>query len=197
MRILLIVGWLFVGLAAVIFHFGPGQERLELDRTSIMIGDARQSVSNGDWQKAVEQFDRVLASLPDNRREEILQLRLEKCKAQMFAAQLPDARASLADLLDETANDETLDRQFRDDVRSTLANSQYYMTWLMRLEGLPEDEWMPEIESARQNYRLLAENADQIGDAMLAARATDDLESAVRLARMDLGELQGLPLPSQ
>lgn len=197
MRILLIVGWLFAGLAAVIFHFGPGQEQLELDRTSRMIRDARQSVASGDWHKAVEQFDRVLAALPDDRRAELFQLRLEKCKAQMFAAQLPQARDALAELLDETANDETLDARFRADVRATLANSQYYMTWLMRLEGLPEEEWMPEIESSRQNYRLLAENADQIGDALMAARATDDLESAVRLARMDLGELQGLPLPSQ
>ena len=42
--------------------------------------------------------------------------------------------------------------------------SQYYMTWLMRLEGLSADEWEPEIESARQTYRLLAEQAEAAGD---------------------------------
>ncbi len=63
----------------------------------------------------------------------------------------------------------------------------------MRLEGAPREEWEPRIESARQTFKQLA------GDASGAARqeAQEDLESAIRLARMDLSELQGLPLPSQ
>jgi hypothetical protein len=78
-----------------------------------------------------------------------------------------------------------------------MANAQYYMTWLMRLEGLGRDAWEPEIESARQTYKLLAEQAEQRGDTPAAKTHQEDLESAIRLARLDLSELQGLPLPSQ
>ena len=56
--------------------------------------------------------------------------------------------------------------------------------------------WEPEIEAARQNYKLVAARAEQAGNAELAATETENLEAALRLARMDLTELQGLPLPS-
>jgi len=81
--------------------------------------------------------------------------------------------------------------------RSALANAQYYQTWLMRLEGHPREDWEPEIEAARQNFSLLAEQAEAKGDAAGATMHEKDLESVIRLARMDLTELQGLPLPSQ
>ena len=122
---------------------------------------------------------------------------LEKAKCQMMAAKLPEARETLEGLLDDVRNDETSDKKFSAEVQSALANSQYYMTWLMRLEGLPEEQWKPEIEAARQHYTQLTIDAEELGDEELKQRSSEDLESAVRLARMDLSELQGLPLPSQ
>ena len=83
------------------------------------------------------------------------------------------------------------------DARHTLANSEYYLTWLMRLEGLGRDEWEPRIEAARQTFKLLSEEARTSGDDVACQKDREDLESAIRLARMDLTELQGLPLPSQ
>jgi hypothetical protein len=71
------------------------------------------------------------------------------------------------------------------------------MTWLMRLEGKSRQDWEPVIEAARQSYRLLAEQSGAGDDGEAHARDLQDLESAVLLARMDLTELQGLPLPSQ
>ena len=83
------------------------------------------------------------------------------------------------------------------EARSTAAIAQYYITWLMRLEGMGREEWEPEIDAARATYKLLAEQAQERGNTVEAKKHQEDLESAVRLARMDLGELQGLPLPSQ
>ncbi|MDG1890323.1 MAG: hypothetical protein P8L18_03340 [Verrucomicrobiota bacterium] len=77
---------------------------------------------------------------------------------------------------------------------STFSNDT---TWLMRLEGLPEDKWKPEIEPSRQPYRLLAEKDLREGVGAGFKMHQEDLESAIRLERMDLGELQGLPQPSQ
>jgi len=197
MRTLLIVAWLFTGLGGVIYHFGPGQEKMEIDRINQMLKVARQSVEAEDWPKAVEQFDQVLADLPAEKITESRRLILEKAKAQMMAAELPKARESLESLLLDVRQDDEADPRFVADVQSTLANSQYYMTWLMRLEGMPEEEWMPEIEAARQHYTQLTLDAKKIGDTELAVRSAEDLESTIRLARMDLGELQALPLPSQ
>ena len=50
------------------------------------------------------------------------------------------------------------------------------MTWLLRLEGQPAEIWEPEIEVARQNYRLLAEQAAARGDAGALQRNQQDLD---------------------
>ena len=197
MRILMIVGWLFVGLGGAIFHFGPGQKHLEVDEVNLVLNDARQCVVEEDWSQAVELFDAVLADIPDDKVAESRGVLLEKAKCQMMAAKLPEARKTLSGLLEEIREDDTTKKEFVADVQSALANSQYYMTWLMRLEGLPEEEWKPEIEAARQHYTQLTVDAKEMGDEELLKRSSEDLESAVRLARMDLTELQGLPLPSQ
>ena len=197
MKTLLIVAWLFTGLGGAIYHFGPGQEKLEIDRVNQIMTDARTNVEENNFVAAVEMYDEVLAALPAEKKQASRGIMLEKAKAQMMASQLPKARESLATLLDDVRRDEEPDPEFVSDVQSTLANSQYYMTWLMRLEGRPEEEWKPEIEAARQHYTQLAELAETAGNDELFTRSSEDLESAVRLARMDLADLQGLPLPSQ
>ncbi len=135
--------------------------------------------------------------LPPGHTAEAQCIRVERAKADMLAHRLPEAHAELQALSDELERDAAADPQLRAEARSALANSQYYMTWLMRLEGLSRDVWEPEIEAARQNYRLLAEQAEAAGNTAAASLHEHDLESAIRLARLDLSELQGLPLPSQ
>ena len=197
MRSLLIVAWLFLGLGGAIFHFGPGQHQVEIDRVATVLNDARANVDAEQYAEAVNGFEEVLGSLPAEKVTESRAIKLEKAKAQMLAAQLPEARQSLESLLNEVTADETVDLRFESEVRAALASSQYYMTWLMRLEGLPEEQWKPEIEAARQHYTQLTKIADQVNDADLETRSHEDLESAIRLARMDISELQGLPLPNQ
>ena len=197
MRILMIVGWLFVGLGGAIFHFGPGQKHIEVDEVNLVLNDARQCVAEEDWSQAVDLFNAVLADIPDDKVEESRGILLEKAKCQMMAAKLPEARQTLSGLLEDVRKDDSTKKEFVADVQSALANSQYYMTWLMRLEGMPKEEWEPEIEAARQHYTQLTIDAKEMGDEELLKRSSEDLESAVRLARMDLSELQGLPLPSQ
>jgi hypothetical protein len=197
MRVMFIIGWLLVFLAGVIFHFGPGQEKLKLDQISATLKQARQSAAENEWALAVDQFDQALAMLPDDRKRDQYVVRLEKAKAQMLAAQLPDANEALTGLLEEVEASDAADEQLKADTRVALANSQYYLTWLMRLEGLPKAEWEKEIESARQNYRIVEERSEALGNEKLVKQTQEDLESAIRLARMDLKDLQGLPLPSQ
>lgn len=197
MRKLLLIVWLLIPVVAGAYHYGPGQERLELDEAAALIDKAETHAKAGEHAKAAEVYGEALDLLPTRMVDKAQRLRLERAKAQMLSKQLPEARGDLQTLLADLTADEKADPKLTDEVRSTLANSQYYMTWLMRLEGRGRDEWEPEIEASRQNYRLLAEKSNESGDEKSVERHQKDLESAIRLARLDLKDLQGLPLPSQ
>jgi tetratricopeptide (TPR) repeat protein len=197
MRTFLLLGWLLVPVGFGIWHYGPGQDYLTRDDASRMLAQADALVKEGDWAAAVDAYDEALKLLPPDMVAAQRRVRLEKAKAQMMASQLPTALADLKVLAEELQGDLQADKKLVADTRESLAQAHYYMTWLMRLEGLTRDVWEPEVEAARQNYRLLAEEAQKRGDEEAATKSREDLEAAVRLARMELSELQGLPLPSQ
>jgi hypothetical protein len=197
MRTVLLIGWLLVPVVVAAWHYGPGQERMRLDDAAQTLKDADRYAATQEWADAVEKYEEALRLLPPDRVADARRIRVERAKAQMLAHQLPQANEDLKVLVDEMKDDPKADPKVLAEARSTLANSQYYMTWLMRLEGQPRDIWEPEAEAARQTYRLLAEDCEGRGAGTEARQHREDLESAVRLARMDLSELQGLPLPSQ
>jgi hypothetical protein len=182
---------------ALAYHYGPGQTQQKLDATAKKLAEAQRLVAAEDHLAALDAFSEALKQLPDGHSAEARKIRLQKAKIQLLAKQLPEANAELTGLVDEMLGDATADPKVLAEARSALANSQYYLTWLMRLEGLPREAWEPEIESARQIYRHLAEQSRDGGDAATAKTHLEDLESSIRLARMDLSELQGLPLPCQ
>lgn len=196
-RILLLTGWLLLAVAGATYHLTAGPSHQKLDLAAARVAEAEQAAAEKDFTTAVEKYEQALAALPPERKGESRKLRLEKAKAEMLAKKLPDAHADLKGLVEELATDPAADTKLLADARTAMANANYYMTWLMRLEGIPREQWEPEAEAARQTYKLLAEQAEKAGDTAAAKTHKEDLESAVRLARMDLGELQGLPLPSQ
>lgn len=197
MRIWMVVAWLFVGLAGVVFHLGPGRELEKNDVLNANVTRARLNVETENWGEAIDSFDQAIAGLSEQHLDMQRQLRLEKAKAQMMDSQLPEARLALDALMQELMEAGAGETKIAQETRLALASAQYYVTWLMRLEGVGREEWEPEVEAARQNYRILSEMADQSGDADVAEKRREDLEAAVRLARMDLTDLQALPLPCQ
>lgn len=198
LRILFLTGWLLLGVAGAVAHyFGPGVDRQKLDITARHIDNAESAAAAEKYTIAVEEYDEALKTLPEGRTAAARTIRLQKAKAQMLAKQLPEAHGDLRTLVDELAADDMADPELLAEARDAYANSQYYMTWLMRLEGQSRDVWEPEIEAARQNYKMLAERAEEQGDAAAATKHREDLEASIRLERMDLAMLQGLPLPSQ
>jgi len=189
--------WLLVPVLGGAYHYGPGQERLKLDDVHGHLSVARRHVAADQHAEAVERFTAALSQLPAERVAERNRIRVERAKAMMHAQQLPEAYDELTLLMPELQDDPETDPALLADAREALANAKYYLTWLMRLEGEPRTEWEPEIEASRQTYRLLAEQAAASGREAAARRHQEDLEAAIRLARMDLSELQALPLPSQ
>jgi hypothetical protein len=191
MRILFATLWLLLPLGFAAYHFGPGQEKVKLDQTEALLADARTAIVNEDWAEATESYEKALAKLPKEKKETALRIELEIAKAKMQNEGLTEAREDLIGLVDRVTDDQSLPADLREDALSTLANARYYMTYLMKLEGLPAAEWEPEIEAARQEYKLLAQTGSN------KEKHLADLESAIRLARAEPTELYGLPIPNQ
>lgn len=203
--------WLLLPVAALAYHYGPGQDHLSADRSANALERARaaeqqarevaardgEEAARGHWAQAEAAYAQALDLLPAARIAEARAIRLARAQAQMFISELPQARSELSALVDELAQDPSADPSLNMRARSALANAQYYTTWLMRLEGGAHEQWEPEIEASRQNYKLLAEQAEHAGDAKLARESRENLEASIRLERMELSDLQGLPLPSQ
>ena len=197
MKILVLTLWCLVPLGLLAYHYGPGQTELKLDAAAAVLGDAKAKADSGAWKEAVAGYEDSLASLPKDRLEESRRIRLELAKARMEASELPKAREELAALAEELGQDPDAHAGLRDETLATLASSRFYMTYLMKLEGLPDSEWEPEIEAARQEQKLLVQRATEAGDTKAAGRHADDLESVIRLARMDPEELYGKAIPKQ
>lgn len=197
MRIVLAVGWLMVPVLAWAWHAGPGQQYVKLDEANVFVVNAKDALAKKDFARAADEFDAALRALPEGQVAEGRRIRLERDKAMMMAQKLPEAHEDLDNLVAEMQADPKVDPKLLADARAALANSQYYVTWLMRLRGHARDEWEPEIEGARQTYRMLAEQAEATGDETMMAQYQADCESAIRLARLELDELQGLQLPCQ
>lgn len=211
MRKLVLLVWLLLPVAAGAYHYGPGQDRLRDDLTAEWVERAQElarearkiaalegdAAARSTWMEAEQAYAEALLAVREEHVELSQRLRLERAKAQMFVSKLPEARRELEQLVQDLQGDASVPPELLADARDSLANAQYYSTWLMRLEGAPRDEWEHEIDASRQNYKLLAEQAERSGDGSAAKKAKENLEAAIALARMDLTDLQGLPLPSQ
>ena len=198
MRNLLLVAWLALPLGAWAYHEGPGQDRTALDAMDAVITAAHDAAQAGKWKVAVREYEAALAKQPKNpdalSKTTVQRLQVELNKARMQASKLPEAREELEALVEQMQAEAGTDPVVLADARQALARSQFYMTWLMRLEGLDRETWEPEIEAARQNWRLLAEQAK---DDKVAVQHRTDLEAAIKLERMEIEDLQGLPLPGE
>jgi tetratricopeptide (TPR) repeat protein len=198
MRNILLVTWLCVPIGAWAYHEGPGQDRAALERTDAILVAAHAAADAGDWAEAAKRYEEALGKLPKDAdatpKGLVPRLQLELNKARMQAAGLPTAREELETLVEQLQAEKDADSKLLAEARQALARAQFYTTWLMRLEGLDREVWEPEIEAARQNWRLLAEQTKDQGE-----RAThqQDLEAAIRLARLEIEDLQGLPLPGE
>lgn len=197
MRVILICTWLLVPVGFLGWHFGPGQSYLALDDSARHAAAARQHVDAGEWAQAVTAYDAAIEALPPSAGESGQRLRLERAKARLEASQLIESYAELDELVEELKTQAPPAPRLLAEAEAAQASAQYYVTWLLRLEGEGRDVWEPEIEGARQTYRMLAEAADARGDGTAADGFRRDLEASIRLARMDLSELQALSLPKQ
>ncbi len=184
--------WCLLPVALLAFHFGPGQEWLKRDDARRAIHTALAAERDLDWTTAADAYADARESLPADARAQRTRLALEEAKARIQAGEIIEGQTQLEELLaDELAQsspDEAMVRELRDELGTTA----YWAAWLMRLDGALPDEWLLEAETARQHFRLLAEDAE---DPAAAETHKKNVEAVIRLEQMDLSELQALPLP--
>jgi hypothetical protein len=192
MRGALIAVWCLLPAGGLLWHLGPGQELKRGDEAAARIAEAEAAVAAERWPDAAVAWAQALAALPKDEVDAQRRVRLEQAKTGLHVGQLPEVAPALDALLAEVQEDPACDPAFVDEVRLATAGASYYLTWLLRLEGAPREEWEAEVQTARQHYKLLAEATT---DSTTRAAREADLAAAIRLARLELGELQGLPIP--
>jgi hypothetical protein len=193
LRRMSILAWCAVPLIAIAWHYGPGQPALARDLAAAHLTTARAAAERADHATAGQAFAAALAALPpeDPARPAI---ELEQAVVTAASGELLQGMDQMSDLLKRLSERGQGDGALARATRSELGEAHYHAAWLMRLEGASTEEWTAEADAARQHFRLLAETAPTPEEAQISAK---NLESAVRLQRLDLSELKGLPLPKK
>ena len=185
--------WLTLPAAVAALHAGPGRAWLGRDDAETLSGFARKLAADGDWEAAVKKYETAIAALPESAVARRRQLEVELGKSLVMSGEMIAGQErlekSLAELHEAGEDNSPTARA----ARYELATASYYAAWIMRLEGATTEEWLAEAEVARQNFRLLAEGADEDDESRAAYERS--LEATIRLERMDLSELLARPKP--
>jgi hypothetical protein len=189
--------WGLVPVAALALHLGPGQTLMARDAAGDHLSRARAAEKAEDWGTAADEYALAQAALPAEAHGERARLAISEAKARIQSGNLLEGAETLEALITEEQSSAKPDADVVEQARQELGTARYYAAWLMRLDGAAPDEWKPESEAARQQFRLLAESAQASGDSGPAEDYKKNLEEVIRLEQMDLNELQGLPLPKK
>lgn len=241
--------WALVPVAAVTYHFGPGQAAYVLDQASRLQNEASvaQATAQIDqdaayakhleaidarrkafidpssdnqhraldatgseerayakaaegWKTTADRFQEVLTTLGDASPKEARDIRWAKARASVRAGEIWTGIQELESLVTELDSSPKLDASLARTAREELATAYYYGARLLRLSGMPVQEWRIESGKARQHFRYLAESEsgksggkDDTNDA--AKNYQRNLELVLNLEQSSLAELQGKPLP--
>ncbi len=194
MKRTLILVWLLAPVAIIAWHYGPGQDLLERDRAGSLTRSAEAAAAQSRWEPAAARFAEAGRALPEDDRAARRRLRLAEACSRIQAGEMIEGQEQLEALLGELEKQPDDDPPLLTSVRHELATASYYAAWLMRLEGATAEEWKPEAERARQQFRLLAELPRHAEDGR-AERFKKNLEATIRLEQMDLSTLKAKPLP--
>ena len=193
LRKIIILAWCAMPLIAIAWHYGPGQPALARDVAATHLTSARAAELQADYVTAGQALVSALAALPPDDPERP-RLELEQAVVNAASGDLLLGMEQMSDLLKRLSEKGEGDGTLARATRNELGQAHYHAAWLMRLEGAGTEEWTEEVDAARQHFRLLSETASDASEAETCAK---NLESAIRLQRLDLTELKGLPLPKK
>ena len=192
----LVLLWLLLPLPLVVLHFGRGQQWLARDKAYAIVKQAEAAEQAEDWKQADQLYRAAARHLASESPDLKLRLDLSQVRTRF---RMGDAVAAI-DTAERLINDPamaTMPLDFQREARELAGRIHYYAGWVMRLEGASRDLWLEEVELARQNFRLLAEQSAAAGETDYSAKQQENLESAVQLQRLSITELMARPLPQE
>lgn len=183
MRKLLTLLWLLCPVAALCYHFGPGQDQVVRVKARQHVESIRrlERAREPDYAKIIEEYDKLGSELPGNVKPLVRhQIRLAKAKARLEMLDVPGALDELSQLLREAAQAHGEDAAITRAIRETQGKAYYYATYLLKTNGAAESEWRPFAERTRQIFRFLAERQDPAALAGYEKRVASEFERALR-----------------
>lgn len=191
--------WLLLPVAALAWHYGPGQEFFHQDLAAEKISLANQAAEKDEWSVASTNYSLASEQWPEGSLAARRRISLAEANSLIHSGNLIGGQEQLQVLITSIENEAGVDSADANasvltSARHDLATSAYYAAWIMRLEGAETDEWLHEAELARQQFRMLAEVGSE-ADSDVQRIAAENLEATIRLEQMDLRTLMAKPLP--
>ena len=193
LRKIAMLAWFAAPLLVISWHYGPGQSALARNLAASHVSVARTAAAQADYAAASDAFTAALAGLPPDDPAR-LPIELEQAMASAASGELLQGMDQMSDVIKRLNERGEGNGELARATRSELGEAHYHAAWLMRLEGASTDEWTAEVDEARQHFRLLAETTSDPVEVEISSK---NLESAVRLQRLDLTELKGMALPKK
>lgn len=156
----LILLWMLFPVAVAAYHFNYGSKQVQRERAYRRLCAIRalEQQAEPDWQEIIDQYSALSDDLPPDEDPRLhCEIRLAVCKARLEMLELDRAIGDLTRLLQETASAYGENARLTHGVREQLGKAYYHATWTLKTNGVPEEQWRPFAERARQLFRYLAE----------------------------------------
>ena len=145
------------------------------------------------WKAVADELSKAIDALGVDEDRELESVRISRARALVRSGDVWGGISELETIVQRHATSHGEDHT---QARSELATAYYYAARLLRLSGMPAQEWMIESGLARQNFKYLAEGAaesNSSADESLVHQR--NLELVLNLEQSDRSELMGKPLP--
>lgn len=157
---------------------------------------AAYAAAAAQWDSVATSVSAAIDLLQTTSPESVDSLRWARGRALIRAGKIESGIDELEELVDrfDTAGkgSTTLARDARED----LATGYYYKARLMRLGGAKSEAWREVSSKSRQQFRYLAESAQQSGeDAAVVSSYQNNVELVLNMEQSSINDLQAKPRP--
>ena len=167
-------------------------------REATEVEDRAYSVAAARWKETADKLQQVQTVLGAASPEEARRVRWARARAMVRAGEIWSGIGELEQLLEELHDASDEQAALARGAREELATAYYYGARLLRLSGMPAQEWRVESGKARQNFRYLAERAIERGESPDVAQSYQrNVELVLNLEQASLVDIQGKPLPKE
>jgi len=160
--------------------------------------DGAYAVAAERWKETADKLQAVQTALGSESPAAAQRVRWARARAMVRAGEVWLGIGELEQLVDELEGVGDAHSTLARGAREELATAYYYGARLLRLSGMPAQEWRIESGKARQNFRYLAERAIERGEAPeVAQNYQRNVELVLNLEQASLVDIQGKPLPKE